>query len=271
MIIDSHQHTRWHGWDDADIVAYLDSVGVDKAWLLSWEAIDGGLEPTYMHLSIPDVLECAGKYPDRFIPFAGYDPRRTDAERLLREAHARGARGYGEIKVRTAYDSPDVIRMFRVAGELSMPVVLHLQYPTPQHPTWWYGGTIDALARAARACPDTNIIAHAQSWWAHISGDGQGEAGVLYPKGPVAPGGQAVRMLAELPNLYADLSAGSGHNGITRDPAFGRQFVIDFADKLLYGVDGRDDKLITTLRGWDLPADVLDRILWRNANRLLPI
>jgi predicted TIM-barrel fold metal-dependent hydrolase len=39
------------------------------------------------------------------------------------------------------------------------------------------------------------------------------------------------------PNLWADLSAGSGHNAITRDPAFGIEFLDRFQDKLLFGTD----------------------------------
>lgn len=270
-IVDCHQHVDWIGKDKHGLVQYLDSVGVAKCWLLSWEAVDGGLDYAYQHLSIGQVFETFEAYPDRIIPAAGVDHRRTNAEQLLRECHKRGARAYGEIKWHAAYDNPDAIRMFRLAGELGMPVTVHIQYPGPNMPDWWYGGHISALERAMQLCPDTVFLGHAQSWWAHISGDADNEMlRTAYPKGPVTPGGQTVRLLSEYPNLYGDLSAGSGFNAITRDPAFGRQFLIDFADKLLYGVDGYDDRLIKHLRALNLPADVLAKITGGNARKLIP-
>ena len=38
-------------------------------------------------------------------------------------------------------------------------------------------------------------------------------------------------------NLWADLSAGSGYNAITRDEAFGLTFLERFQDKLMFGTD----------------------------------
>ncbi len=269
-IIDCHQHVNWGGRDEKGLIAYLDSVGVAKCWLLSWEAVDGGLEPTYQHLSIRDVLRAWEMFPERIVPFAGVDHRRPDAERMLRECVARGARGYGEIKLHACYDNPDAIRMFRLAGELGLPAIVHLQYPGPRDPQWWYGGTIAALERAVAACPRTTFLGHAQSWWAHVSADGQAEKfEVSYPAGPVGPGGETVRLLETYPNLYGDLSANSGLNAISRDPEFGRKFLNDFADKLLYGVDGYTDRLLQQLRSYDLPAEVFAKITSRNARRLL--
>ena len=39
------------------------------------------------------------------------------------------------------------------------------------------------------------------------------------------------------PNLYGDLSAGSGARAISRDMAFGREFLIRRADRLMFGTD----------------------------------
>ena len=91
----------------------------------------------------------------RYLDEVGVDCRRENAEQSLRDWHARGARGYGELKWRHPYDSPDAIRLFRLAGELRMPVVVHLQYPTTQQPDIWYGGHLSALERAVRTCPET--------------------------------------------------------------------------------------------------------------------
>jgi len=270
-LIDCHQHANWLGQDADGLIRYLDETGVSQCWLLSWEAMDGGLEPGYMHLSIENVFEAWERFSARIIPFAGVDFRRPNAEKILREYHARGARGYGEIKLHSAYDSLEAIRLFRVAGELRMPVTIHLQYPDSRYPNWWYGGHISALERAVKACPETIFLGHAQSWWAHISGNA--DPAMLprgFPKGPVTPGGEVIRLLETYPNLYADLSAGSGLNALTRDPEFGRQFLLNFADKLLYGVDNYDDRLLRHLRSLNLPSDVYARITSGNARKLLP-
>ena len=39
------------------------------------------------------------------------------------------------------------------------------------------------------------------------------------------------------PNLYGDLSAGSGAGAIGRDEAFGREFLIRRADRVMFGTD----------------------------------
>jgi predicted TIM-barrel fold metal-dependent hydrolase len=268
-IIDCHQHTGWLGHDGHGLVRYLNSVNVATCWLLSWEATDGGLDFSYEHLSIDQVFAAWQLYPERIIPFAGVDCRRDNAEQMLRDCHARGARGCGEIKLRMNYDDPAAIRLFRLAGSLGMPVTLHLQYPSTRRPDWWYGGRIGSLERAVAACPETNFLGHAQSWWAHISGDADPEQFETHPKGPVTPGGEVVRLLETYPNLYADLSAGSGFNALTRDAEFGRSFLVNFADKLLYGVDNYDDNLLSLLNRLNLPADVYAKITSGNARRLL--
>ena len=71
------------------------------------------------------------------------------------------------------------------------------------------------------------------------------------------------------PNMYADLSATSGFIAITRDREYGRRFIIDQADKLLFGRDSYDSRLLDHLKTLELPADVWDTISHRNALRLL--
>ncbi|MPN62057.1 hypothetical protein SDC9_209803 [bioreactor metagenome] len=45
--------------------------------------------------------------------------------------------------------------------------------------------------------------------------------------------------------MYADLSAGSGYNAVTRDPEFGYEFLEEFQNKLFYGTDICDPRNIT--------------------------
>jgi len=140
------------------------------------------------------------------------------------------------------------------------------RYPRPN---WWYGGGIEAFERAVAACPETTFIGHAPGFWAHISADGK-HTQVPYPDGPVVPGGHVVRMLRQYPNLYADLSGFSGLNAISRDVGFGKEFLIEFQDRLLFARDYFDSRLRDFLESLGLPSDVLTKIYAGNALRLVP-
>jgi hypothetical protein len=171
------------------------------------------------------------------------------------------------------YDNPDALRVFRFCGEHGLPVTVHIDYEldTGQkypRPNWWYGGGIEAFERAVRACPETTFIGHGPGFWAHISGDDQYDK-VGYPTGPVVPQGQVVQMLRQYPNLHADLSAGSGLNALRRDPDFGRDFCLEFQDRLLFARDGFDDRLQEFLRSLNLAEGAWAKISSGNALRLV--
>jgi len=180
-----------------------------------------------------------------------------------------------ELKLRMMYDNPDALRMFRYCAEARLPVVLHLDYEydtgqTYPRPSWWYGGGIEALERVLQACPQTIFLGHAPGFWTHISGTGVDPVNA-YPKGPVTPGGQVVRLLRAHPNLYGDLSAESGLNALSRDPGFAREFVMEFQDRLLFARDDYDNAHLEFLPTLDLPAPVLSKILSGNALKLVPL
>ena len=75
--------------------------------------------------------------------------------------------------------------------------------------------------------------------------------------------------------MYADLSANSGLNAITRDPDFGRNFLISHADKLMFGTDaiggtGRESHF-DFFNNVELPDDVKTKIFRANTRKLLKI
>ena len=53
----------------------------------------------------------------------------------------------------------------------------------------------------------------------------------------MTPGDAIDTLMNKYPNLYGDLSAGSGANAISRDKKFGRAFLIRCADRLMFGTD----------------------------------
>jgi hypothetical protein len=269
MIIDCHTHVNWQGHDADDAVRHMDRLGVDRAWVLSWEDKDGGIQPgAYQHLPVAEVIKAARRHPDRLVPFCGIDPRREDPERVLRELVDQGCKGYGEIKVRLLADNPDLLRMYRLCAELRLPVLIHIDVPLP-HTGMWYAGSVDALERSLLACPETDFIGHGPGFWREISGSAP-RSKKPYPAGKVRPGGKLPNLLTKYPHLYADLSANSGLNALRRDVPHARGFLKTFRKKVLYGTDMYNRDHLDFLESLDLDPHILADILGDNAARLLP-
>jgi predicted TIM-barrel fold metal-dependent hydrolase len=160
---------------------------------------------------------------------------------------------------------------------LKAPVVLHIDAPhlpdsngRQVYQKYWYGGGMDSLERALRACPETVFIGHAPGFWRYISGDAEADPAV-YPRGPIVPGGKLQQLFDAYPNLWADLSAGSGLGALRRDPAHARAFLIRYANRLLFGRDMHGQELQLFLDGLGLPEEVRNKIFCQNALRLAPL
>jgi predicted TIM-barrel fold metal-dependent hydrolase len=290
QIIDSHQHVFWHGRDAAGLVADMDEQGIDLAWLLSWEippfedapsyhkvlnSLNMRADGTHAGIVLRDLLLTRDRYPERFR--VGYCPHPAlgDAPKLLESAvQMHGVQICGEWKFRIPFDDPRSLELFYAAGELKLPVVLHLDVPylmrdgKRTYQPQWYGGTVENLERALQACPDTVFIGHAPGFWREISGDAGGDPSA-YPRGPIAPGGKLFRLFDEYSNLYADLSAGSARYALQRDPQHAKQFLTRYADRLLFARDYYGGDLHEFLQTLELDETVADKIYLRNAQKLL--
>lgn len=285
MIIDAHNHPGWYGYTLDKFLANMDQYGISQTWLLSWEAPQDEYDPVYRPI-LPDsgsdgpiafrhCLAFKEQAPDRFILGYAPDPRRPGAlERFRQAVQTQDVRIFGELKLRMMLDNPDAVRLYRFCGEQGIPVVLHLDYELPANdtsirPNWWYSGGIEALARTLALSPDTIFLGHAPGFWAHISGDDR-HLTEAYPDGPVLPGGCLPELLETYPNLYCDISAGSGHNALSRDPVFGRQFILTYQDRILYGRDYFDNRHQEFIDSLDLPLPVREKIYSGNARKLVP-
>jgi hypothetical protein len=124
-----------------------------------------------------------------------------------------------------------------------------------------------------QAHPQTTFIGHGPGWWASISGDVTTAALGAYPKGPVAPGGAIDRLMDKYPNLYGELSAGSGAGALSRDVQFAREFLVRRAGRVMFGTDylspGQEVPQFEVLAGLDLPEDVRAKVYRENARRVL--
>jgi predicted TIM-barrel fold metal-dependent hydrolase len=77
------------------------------------------------------------------------------------------------------------------------------------------------------------------------------------------------------PNLYGDLSEPGGYSAIARDKKFGRDFLIRWADRLLFGTDllmaDQEVPHFALFESLELPAEVQAKIFRGNAIRLLKL
>jgi hypothetical protein len=126
--------------------------------------------------------------------------------------------------------------------------------------------------------PRVNFIGHAQTWWAHVDKNYQDDAKNLYPKGTITPGGLTERYLADYPNMFGDLSAGSGLSALTRDETFTPGFFQRHQDKLMYGSDCNDHEgtgtkcqgaqTIAAIRRFAPSRKIERKLLYGNAQNL---
>jgi predicted TIM-barrel fold metal-dependent hydrolase len=220
-VFDLHFHLRAQ---PASNIAHLDGAGVTKANLLSRAA---GLE---------QVRAVQAAAPGRFTWFASYDVSQPDAEQTLSKAVKEGAQGFGEMKFHVAADGAELRRIYALAADLHVPILIHFQevdhFPNEGA---WSTGFAKTFESILKAYPKTTFIGHADAFWANVSADYKNEA--AYPTGPIARGGVTDTWLADYPNLYGDLSANSGNNAMSRDPDFTAAFLKRHQDKLFFGSD----------------------------------
>lgn len=220
------------------------------------------------------VLEQTKPHRDRLIPFCCMDPRTSytggheGLVAMLKRWQDAGAKGFGEHKPGVKIDDPRNMALYRACGELKLPLLFHCDNLRNMD-----APGLPGLEKALKENPQTIFIGHGPGWWASISG-GLTDADLGgYPKGPVMPGGAIDSLMEKYPNIYGDLSAGSGAGSISRDEKFGRDFLIRRADRLMFGTDylapEQQVPQLTLFRQLDLPAEVQAKVFRDNARRVL--
>ena len=267
-LIDIHQHTHYWGRSDAGLIAHQQALGATKTVLLPGGTGDGLEADVYSNES---CLALVKQHPDKFVMFANESAQAPDARAVIEKYLKLGAIGIGEQKFRVESDSIHIQRIAELAQAYKVPVLLHFQYGKFNTPFERFHKTLEQF-------PKVNFIGHAQSVWGNI--DKNHDQSVLYPTGKVTPGGLTDRWLRDYPNFYADLSAGSGLNSVTRDEEHARGFFARHQDKLLYGSDCQDVdtkvkeccgiRMIEAIRRLAEPK-VQRKLLYKNARRLLKL
>lgn len=276
--VDMHTHLgqTWNSTEPLSaeqLLRWMDAQQIAQAIVLPLVSPESS---SYL-LTTDFVLGQTAGHRDRLIPFCCVDPRtsynggKAGLKSMLQKYVDAGVKGFGEHKPGVAIDDARNMVLYETCGELKLPVLFHLDnIRNTDKPG------LPGLAKALAENPHCNFIAHGPGWWASISGEITANDLGGYPKSPVAPGGAIDALMEKYPNIYGDLSAGSGANAISRDLAFGREFLLRRADRIMFGTDflapGQGvpqfelfEQKIT------LPDDVARKIFRDNARRLLGV
>lgn len=316
-VIDAHQHLGAEfggGWDRRPVAELLDVL--DEAGVTLLVDLDGGWGEEILNAHLRYFKEAA---PERFQMFGGVDwaawPDHGNrfgewvATRLRAQA-ARGAQGLKVWKglglhVRdeggqlVAVDDPRLDPIWATAAELGWPVLIHVADPVAffepldnrnerweelhAHPDWRFPSPpfppfreiVTGLANMVARHPATTFItAHAGCYAENL--------------------GWVAALLDRCPNVYTDFAARVAELG--RQPYTARRFFLEYADRILFGLDHpanvaayrlyyrfletEDEYFSYSTRpipaqgrwhiyGLGLPDDVLRKVYHANAARLL--
>ena len=318
-VIDAHNHLGEEfggGWIHRPVSELLDVL--DEAGVRLYIDLDGGWGEQILHDHL-EHLEPA--IPDRFRVFGGVDwtawHEHNDrfgewAASRLRLQASRGAAG---LKVWKAFglhvrdhkgqlvsvDDPRLDVLWATAGELKLPVIIHVADPVAffepldetnerweelqAHPDWHFPRSarppfprfisiLTGMANLIQRHPQTVFIG------AHVG---------CYAENLAWVGA----LLDRCPNFYVDISARIGELG--RQPYTARKFFLDYADRILFGLDFGPDLDVYRLQyrfletadeyfnynttevpmqgrwyvcGLYLPDEVLEKVYYRNAQRI---
>jgi predicted TIM-barrel fold metal-dependent hydrolase len=277
-IIDIHQHTDYAGRSQDKMLAHQRMMGVTTTILLpagrplnygsthygvsnGLQVKAGGNEVCYQYARehSPEMLFGACEVPD----FPGAIP---ELEKYLKL----GAKVIGELKFNVDCDSAEMQKIYQLAQEYDVPVLMHWQYNM-------YNRGFERFHKMLEKYPKVNFLGHSQTFWANIDKD-HPDQNVLYPRGKVSPGGLTDRLMSDYPNMYGDISGGSGLSSMTRDEDHARAFLIKHQDKLLYGSDCDDHAghgpacqgagTIAAIKKLSASKEIERKILYFNAKKM---
>ena len=277
-IIDIHQHLNYSGRTDEAFLAHQRALGATMTILLP-----AGRSVTTMstHGGTANGLQAqalgndacrrfAAAHGKAFRSAANEVPDVDGATQEIEKYLEGGAVMIAEQKFGIECDSPPMQKIYALAQAHRVPVLMHWQFEM-------YNFGFERFYRMLEKYPRVTFLGHAQTWWANIDKNHRDQS-VLYPKGPVTPGGLTDRYLSDYPNMYGDLSAGSGLNALTRDEPFTREFLTRHQDKLVFGSDCSDPvgegpkcqgaQTIAAIRRLAASKTVERKLLHANAKRI---
>ena len=241
--IDIHVHASESKWlmypnipmaTPEEVIEIYDSIGVERGVVMS-------LTNTMVGTSNYEAKQIADKYPDRFswfcsfCPMQGCNSKEADFMPYLQQCKDSGAKGVGEFTSNIFFDDERTLNFLSQVEKIGFPLLFHIGSLGGDY------GIVDELGlpkleKVLKAFPNLKFIGHSTKFWSEISIIKSEEERNLYGKGKIIEG-RVIDLMRKYPNLYADLSAGSGYFAIARDPEYSYKFLEEFSDRIFYGTD----------------------------------
>jgi uncharacterized protein len=250
------------------LLNWMDEMEIEKVCVM---AVENPEEIDY-YVTTDRVIRSCRLHQDRLIPFCNVDPRRGepgkfDPYSIIARYKDRGAKGFGEMLAGLWIDDPRQMKIYEACEKLKLPVLIHIDNFRNLDEIG-----LPRLERVLQSFPGVNFITHALHWWSEISADVKEEDRGCYPTGQIIKGGRVEELLQTYDNLFADLSADSGTNALTRDPSFTPGFLTRNQDKLLFGTDlvykGQKKIIHEVLDSSGVDTAVLEKIYYLNAKNM---
>lgn len=248
--------------------AMYDAWGIERGMILPAVANEGN----YGMTTNEEAYMICRENPDRFYwacdltPRMGENGMGTDFSRIVNHYKSLGAKAVGELGYNLPFDDPVSEKLLCACAEADLPVDIHIADRIGDTYGVYDELHLPRIEKMLKAHPNLRIFGHSQCFWAEISGDVTEETRGLYPPGKVREG-TLHRLLRTYPNLYCDLSAGSGSNAFLRDEEHGLRFIEEFEDRLLYGTDICSPKNTFAIGKWlddrHASGDISDRAYYK--------
>ncbi len=264
--------------NEEQLIALHDQLGIDRAALMVLANAE-----EYVPQSVGEVIDIAAASNGRFVPFCSVDPRllgnnaSAPLDLLLEHFKKLGCCGIGEVLPRMDFDDPKMCNLYRCSEKVGLPLLFDMN-SSPRRSYGLYDDVgLVRLRRCLEGYPDLIFVGHGPGFWAEFGTLRAPEDRFGYITYPIDGEGQIPKLMRIYPNLWIDLSAGSGYTAISRDVDYTLAFFQEFSDRIMFGTDicfaDQIPEQVAFLNGLHesgkLDDALFEKIAYKNAERLL--
>jgi predicted TIM-barrel fold metal-dependent hydrolase len=239
----------------------------------------------YVPQSVGEVIDMADASDGKYVAFCNVDPHAltnsSDAPLgiLLEHYKKLGCRGVGEVMPNLPWENPMLQNLLKCTEKAGLPLLFDMTGYLGRSYGIYDDPGMPQLERCLDRYPDLIFIGHGPAFWAEISVLKDPSDRLGYPKYPIISEGKVAELMRKYPNLWVDLSAGSGANAMMRDMDYAGCFMREFHERILFGIDicyydqyiPQPQILKDLLKNGSLTQEMFDLIARKNAYRLLCI
>jgi len=155
----------------------------------------------------------------------------------LRYYRDQGVKGLGELMPNLAFLDPLVLNLFKHTQDVGFPLCFDMSTAIGNGYGLYDDPGLPQIEKCLQRFSKLIFLGHGPPFWAEIAQLEKTDDRAGYPNYPVKAEGVVPRLMRQYPNLYSDLSAGSGFNALNRDHDYAVSFLNEFQDRLLFGTD----------------------------------